>query len=294
MKDRFLKPTDSEGQNGTSELLKIAAIRYDCGTQSRAAINEEVVAEYAERMVNGDRFPALEVFHDGSAYYLADGFHRIMAAIRNGFLDFECRVRPGTKADALRFSLGANVKHGLKRTNADKRHSVELALHEWPQLSDRSIAEICAVGNALVGDVRRQVFESNTCDSQPRLGRDGKQYATRKTSVHRAETSPEPELHVNGTSKFLSTATDEEPTRIKTYDEEIAEMELTVGEPSEPRARIRYHLELIIADAKYLLERLDSNSVEREELEHAALEQALSSRLLSEFAAKRFAVTAHN
>lgn len=291
MKNSLFKPTDSEGQNGAkAELLKIAIVRYDCGTQSRAAINEEVVADYAERLAEGDKFPALEVFHDGSDYFLADGFHRIMAAIRNGFLDFPCNVYPGTRSDALKFALSANAMHGLKRTNADKRRSVELALEEWADYSNREIARICAVHHDLVASVRHQVADSATCPLTHR-GADGKQYpatskATPAPSVadERLETNGKPKSHIE----------DDERPRIKTYDEEIAEMELSTGEPAEPKERIRYHIELVIADAQYLLELLDSNAVERAQLEHIALEQALSSKLLTEFATEMIAPVAHN
>ena len=167
-----------------TQLLRLHLIRCDAGTQSRAAINEEVVSEYAERMLDGEKFPPVVVFFDGNQYYLADGFHRFMAAHRNEFLDFECTVLQGTRTDALKHSLGANVGHGLRRTNADKRRAVELALAEWPQLSDREIARICAVHHTLAGSVRReQVAESATCP-KTRQGADGKQYPVRQSAEH--------------------------------------------------------------------------------------------------------------
>ena len=100
----------------------------------------------------------------------------VSAANRNGSKSISAEIRKGTKADALRFALGANVAHGLKRTNADKRRSVELALAEWPNVSDRQIAEICAVNHHLVADARSaQLGDSpSSPEPQPRIGKDGK------------------------------------------------------------------------------------------------------------------------
>ena len=58
----------------------------------------------------------------------------------------------------------------------DKHRSVELALAEWPKLSDRELARICAVGHPFVGDVRKaQVESDSTYQPQTRIGGDGKE-----------------------------------------------------------------------------------------------------------------------
>ena len=56
--------------------LNLDAIRLDGETQARVALDSTQVAEYAEAMRDGDKFPPIVVFHDGSDYWLADGFHR--------------------------------------------------------------------------------------------------------------------------------------------------------------------------------------------------------------------------
>src|SRR5262245_22985512 len=67
-------------------FLAIQQIRRDGGTQSRAALNEETITDYADamedllRIPNGlSQFPPLIVFYDGTDYWLADGFHRVEA-----------------------------------------------------------------------------------------------------------------------------------------------------------------------------------------------------------------------
>lgn len=194
------------------KLLQLTDIDTHSGTQIRATIDEATVAEYAAAWTDGAQFPPVVVFHDGHNFILADGFHRVLAAARNGFKDVEAEVHKGTRSDALKYALGANAAHGLKRTNADKRRSVELALGEWPQLSDRQIAEICAVSNNFVSERRGQLSSDDSCETPTaRTGKDGK---TRKLPKKREEAPEESEPE-----------TQEESTpHITTYEQEVAEL----------------------------------------------------------------------
>ena len=164
-----------------TKKIKLSEIVTDAGTQVRAGLNEATVTDYAEAMAGGAKFPPVVVFHDGNRYIAADGFHRIHSAVRNGATQIEGDIRKGSKADALKFALGCNAHHGLRRTNADKRHAVGMALKEFPNLSDRALAEICLVGHPFVADVRRAQLESDSSSTPvkpqfpppPRIGRDG-------------------------------------------------------------------------------------------------------------------------
>lgn len=130
--------------------VAIADIVIDAGTQVRAAINEQVVADYAERMTEGAQFPAIVVFHDGNRYYLADGFHRTLAAKRNEWRSLEADVHQGTRQDALWFALGANKANGSRMNERDKQHAVALALAMWPDRMQREIAEQVGCSRSLV------------------------------------------------------------------------------------------------------------------------------------------------
>jgi uncharacterized ParB-like nuclease family protein len=143
------------------------------GLQTRAAINSEAVLDYSTALKDGANFPPLAVFTDGIIYWLADGFHRLEALKTNGKNKALCDVRTGTRQDAIKFALGANASHGLRRTNADKRRTVEIALHEFPDVSDNQIACWCAVSHPFVASIRRSV-QLVTVTSSPRIGRDGK------------------------------------------------------------------------------------------------------------------------
>lgn len=138
--------------------ISLDDIRID-GTQTRAALDEATVAEYAECYRNRAKMPPLVVFFDGSVHWLAEGFHRYFG-LRKIKHDkpVRCEVREGTRRDAIRFGFTANVAHGLRRTNADKRHAVEMALAdpEWESWSNSAVAELCGVDDKTVAKVRSE------------------------------------------------------------------------------------------------------------------------------------------
>ena len=86
----------------------------------------------------------MEVYHDGSIYWLADDFHRVAAARKFERQTIEAEVREGTARDAIIHGVGANAPHGLRRTQADKRQAVERLLldEEWSKWSNRKIAKV--------------------------------------------------------------------------------------------------------------------------------------------------------
>lgn len=160
-----------------SICIKLSDIRADAGTQIRANINTDTVDEYANDMQDvSNKFPPIVLFQHGDDYILADGFHRLMAASRNGFKDILADVYQGTREDALRFALSANGQHGLRRTTSDKRRSIDLALHQWPNLSDRELARMCAVSPSSVGSLRHELSKLDSWNREQvqRKGKDGK------------------------------------------------------------------------------------------------------------------------
>ena len=175
-------PTKQKPRNleNAIKTISISKIRTD-KTQSRARTDKATVHEYLLSMRAEEKFPPVVVYFDGEHYWLADGFHRLAAALEFGSETIECEVREGGMRDALKYSLGANSQLGLPRTNADKRHAVDIALRdeEWCGMSDRAIAEMCGVSNTLVSDMRldQQVSGADTSEvsrSEMRRGRDGK------------------------------------------------------------------------------------------------------------------------
>lgn len=136
--------------------INIKAIRIDGGTQSREKIEQSVVDEYAELIKEGVVFPPISVVHDGNEYYLADGFHRLLATQKAGMASIQCDVLTGTLRDAVLYSLSANSSHGLRRTLEDRRKAVMTMLEdfEWSEWSDREIARQCHVSHPFVAKMR--------------------------------------------------------------------------------------------------------------------------------------------
>jgi ParB-like chromosome segregation protein Spo0J len=153
--------------------LSLDKIKIDGGTQSRAKIDQDVVADYCEKMREGAQFPPIVVFYDGAEYFLADGFHRYFAAKKAGSPGFKCDVREGTLRDAILYSFGANISHGLRPSIADKRKSVTAMLLdiEWQEWSDREIARRCGVSHTFVAAIRKELGAEKT---ETKFKRDGK------------------------------------------------------------------------------------------------------------------------
>jgi ParB-like chromosome segregation protein Spo0J len=138
-------------------MLPISQIRRDGGTQPRASLHHETIIEYAEDMKNGNNFPPVTVFYNGSDYWLADGFHRVEAGIAAGLTEIAAIVKQGLRRDAVLYSVGANAKHGLRRSNADKRRAVMTLLEdeEWSHWSDNQIAQKTSTSQPFVSKLRK-------------------------------------------------------------------------------------------------------------------------------------------
>ncbi|MFC5423025.1 MT-A70 family methyltransferase [Bosea eneae] len=139
-----------------AELIRIALIRRDGGTQPRAALDPATVETYAEAAREGVRFPAIGLVYDGTDYWLWDGFHRTAGFEAAGIDEIEAEVIAGTRRDAVLLAAGANATHGLRRTSDDKRRAVLLLLgdEEWGKWSDREIAERARVSHTFVAKLR--------------------------------------------------------------------------------------------------------------------------------------------
>ncbi len=159
------------------EVLPLAAIRADGGTLARAAVCDETIAEYAERIAAGADLPPPVVYRDGSGCWLADGHHRLRAHERAGRTDIACEVRAGDVHDARGYAAGANAAHGLRRTRADKAAAVRMLLGDerWSTRADREVARCAAVSPTFVGEVRAELEASGEIEpAAERRGRDGK------------------------------------------------------------------------------------------------------------------------
>ncbi len=173
--------------------LPLDKITLDGGTQVCVQLNTETIDRYAELMADDHKFDAVEVLYDGTTYWPWDGFHRVAAARKCGQTTIMAIIRPGGRKDAVKLALSANRKHGLPLTNADKINAVKVALKEFPEMSDRSIAEAVGVSHSMVGKYRAQlesIGQIGQCST--RTTSDGRQYPS-----HRAPQEAQPEVQVD-------------------------------------------------------------------------------------------------
>lgn len=145
------------------EMVSMADVRTDGGTQARVALDKTVVQEYADALEEGAKLPPITLYYEESAdvYWLADGFHRYEAHRVIGRIGILAFVKEGTQRDAKLHAAGANAIHGLRRTNADKRYAVTMLLEdpEWVQWSDSAIARQCGVSQPFVATVRAAIIK---------------------------------------------------------------------------------------------------------------------------------------
>lgn len=140
--------------------LPLSEIRTDSGAQARESLDEEHVERLVEAYHSSATSVApLIVFGDGADYWLADGYHRHEAQSRRGDAEVYVDLRKGGRRDAQLYGAGANSRHGLPRSRADKRRAVLrlLADEEWGQWSDRRIADAAAVSHTMVANLRREL-----------------------------------------------------------------------------------------------------------------------------------------
>jgi uncharacterized ParB-like nuclease family protein len=180
---------DTTERTGAQEL-PIALLRLDGGTQSRAELSISVISKYAEDMQSGDLFPAVDVFYDGQSYWLADGFHRVRATEQVGATKIFADVKQGTQRDAVLFSLGANKRHGLRKSEDDNKRSIERLLrdNEWNCWSNTQIAKHVGVSESYVRQMREEL--GIFAPSAKIVERNGKKYVMDTSKIGGGKKKP--------------------------------------------------------------------------------------------------------
>lgn len=175
--------------------VQIASINTRVNTQSRAQIDTDTVTEYADAINDSQEMPPVILFKDGDSYFIGDGWHRVLAHKKLDRKTIEATIKKGGKREALLFAAGANAGHGLRRSNADKRHAVEMLLgdKEWGKWADREIARRCVVSHEMVRQVRASL---STDDSEPTerkfVHRNGKEAVMQPRAVVDKDDLPPP------------------------------------------------------------------------------------------------------
>jgi len=183
--------------------LVLKDIKIDHDLQARVKLDSSVVADYAERLAAGDRFPPRRVFKDSDDYWLSRGFHRQQAAVQAGLTSFPCEILRGTKSHAQLDACADNKSHGLRRSNEDKRKAVELCLMNplaagW---NNQRVADHVGVSESFVRKTRHDLEEDGRIsvsfetklgqmESHIRPGSGGRRTMNRLRKIRRRQTCP--------------------------------------------------------------------------------------------------------
>ena len=182
--------TDSEG---VRKKLQVKELLLEEKAQTRVILNQQVVHDYAAQYrLKPDKgrrpMPDPEVFEvAGTGFVVIDGIHRTAAMRMAGVSWCWAQVvGKGSMEDAIWAALERNHRHGLMRSNDDKRRAVGIAL-DHPRsknLSARLIGEHCGVGDDLVLDIRKEREARTQLPGPDKVqGKDGKMHPAKRPSA---------------------------------------------------------------------------------------------------------------
>lgn len=162
------------------EMVTLADLKLEKDLQCRArGTQREVVRQYADDMRRGDIFPEITVFRDQRGTYVANGFHRVAAALEAGLTELRAEIKTGSKRDALLHAVKSDQAVGLRRTTQDKRRSIELLIAAFPKFSNRKIAEAAGTDDKTVGATRKRLAAATEASAEiPHPGDSGETSAS--------------------------------------------------------------------------------------------------------------------
>lgn len=175
-------------------VLELTLITVDEDLQPRVTTDHNISHEYGLAMARGDVFPPVDVFWDGEAYWLADGFHRYYATEVLGLAEIDCTIHQGSYDDALWFSCAANAKNGFHRTESDLQLVAERALLH-PNAAGQSDGVVSAhigCSATVVFRVRQRLIAGSAVKNLPsRVGKNGVEQVVGCRGKAKADPDPE-------------------------------------------------------------------------------------------------------
>ena len=177
--------------------LAMNDITLDPSFHGRKHIDPEVVDTYAELIDKGRMDAEVSVMFDGTRYLLVDGFHTYGAKQKLGHTHITARVYRGGREEAILFAAAANARHGLPRTNEDKKRAVLMVVTVCDDWCNSTIAGWVGVTDKTVEKYRPPEQSGNSEGGRKFKTKDGsvrsrkaKNAARRHRSAAGAASSP--------------------------------------------------------------------------------------------------------
>jgi uncharacterized ParB-like nuclease family protein len=219
----------------TTKKLNVDLVDLSGGTQVRKSVDQERITLFAENMKDGDVFPPIDVFHDGSTYWLSSGFHRYFAVKSLGKASIECNIHTGTLLDAIWFALGANAQHGLPLSVEDKRAAIcKIIEHEkWKSKTNAEIARHVGASKMMVTRVKADLQAKGELKDES----DIKEYTNKHGKTNTINTA--------GIKKANKERTKQKPEKTEEPSDELAEAQQLIQELSETVVSLKAENELL-------------------------------------------------
>lgn len=180
-----LKDQVSDTKLAGPESLLVSSIIAHADVQMRAGgLDESYVQELADVLETGAELPPIVVYRSAvpegvssikpeGVIYVADGFHRLVAAKAAGVEKIAAEVRSGGIVDAKRCAMGANSTHGRRRTQEDLERAYRWAVAEsFVEPGDTAaVAELLCVSQRWAREITRGAREQIRAEVDAAIGR---------------------------------------------------------------------------------------------------------------------------
>ncbi len=172
-------------------------------------VNADKLAEYAERMEAGTKFPPVivgswplsEKYGQGG---VVDGMHRIGAAKVAGVKTLDVEERKfDTLQSALKFMYDANMAHGLPVTEGQRNARIKLLRKIDPSLTLEKIGKEFGLGKSSIDRIVK--------DDQGE-GKSGRKTGTSKSKAHKSQEVLKPKAIVSALERLDYTFARVKPT----------------------------------------------------------------------------------
>jgi ParB-like chromosome segregation protein Spo0J len=132
--------------------IRLADLNLDETIQLREELNEDAISRY-EQILNVLP-PNTVVATETHGNLVADGYHRVTAAVRQGRPSIRATTTPGTYESAWEVAIQSNLSHGVPLTWREREQAV-LHLAE-SGMSQRAIARLMGITQQTVTDICRR------------------------------------------------------------------------------------------------------------------------------------------